>query len=107
MQPLRTVLGTVTAGLLFAALAILPAGAGAADDGDCKIATDPTTEVGKACKEGGIKRAKAVMKAMTKQAKKELKVDCDSCHKNEDDWTLTGDARDKYKEMLKIVGKEK
>ncbi len=68
---------------------------------DCKVAKDDSSDVGKACKEGGIKRAKAVMKAMVKQAKKAgMKTDCDSCHKDEENWELTSDGKDKFKEMV-------
>src|SRR5262245_40960814 len=73
-------------------------------DGECKVAKDEKTEVGKACKEGGIKRAKAVMKAMVKTAKKNgQKFECDTCHKDEEQWELTAEGKDKFKELLKAV----
>jgi hypothetical protein len=103
---LRNSFGILFGGV-FTVLCLTPISAGAAEN-DCTIAKDATTEVGKACVEGGIKRAKAVMKAMVKQAKKaDLKLDCDSCHKNEEKWDLTSDAKDQYKKLLAAVGKEK
>src|SRR4051812_48461628 len=62
-----------------------------ADDNKCTIATKGDSDVAKACKEGGIKRAKATMKAMQKAAKdKGMKTECDGCHKSPDssNWTL-------------------
>jgi len=103
---LRNSLG-ILFGSAFAVLALTPISAGAAEN-DCTIAKDATTEVGKACAEGGIKRAKAVMKAMVKQAKKsDLKLECDSCHKNEEKWDLTSDGKEQYKKLLAANGKEK
>lgn len=98
---LRHVIATFVCGIFLTTVA-----AGTSRANDCKISKDEKTEVGKACKEGGVKRAKAVMKAMTKEAKKQgMKIDCDSCHKNEEDWELTPDGAEKYKEMLKTIGK--
>lgn len=75
-----------------------------AGDNDCTIATKDDNQVSAACKAGGIKRAKAVMKAMTKVAKqKAMKVDCDSCHKNDTDYALTSDAKEQFKKMLELV----
>jgi hypothetical protein len=103
---LRNSLGILFGGV-FAVLALAPISAGASEN-DCTVAKDATTEIGKACAEGGVKRAKAVMKAMVKQAKKqEMKLDCDSCHKNEEKWDLTSDAKDQYKKLLTLLGKEK
>jgi hypothetical protein len=95
-------IATLLGGFALVAVTVSPVLAG----DDCTIAKDATSEVGKACKEGGIKRAKAVMKAMTKEAKKKgVKHDCDTCHKNETDWVLTDGAKDKFKEMLAALGK--
>lgn len=87
----------------------LPRAGAADDDKPCTITKETDDhQVGKACKEGGIKRAKAVMKAMQKVAKKNgMDVECDSCHKNEDDWALTSDAKEQFKKMLEIVAKAK
>ena len=71
--------------------------------GDCTIAKKGDNAVAKACKEGGIKEAKKVMKKMVKVAKDSgKKWDCDSCHKNEEDWKLTGDGEKLFKEMLAL-----
>ncbi|MDX2022377.1 MAG: hypothetical protein SF187_19230 [Deltaproteobacteria bacterium] len=97
---LKKALGTLLAGT-FAVALVAPAFAG---DNDCTIAKDAKTDIGKACAEGGIKRAKTVMKEMTKKAKKKgMKVDCDTCHKDETKWTLTDEAKKKYDEFAKLA----
>src|SRR5947207_14866299 len=77
-----------------------------ADDNKCTIATKGDNAVVKACKEGGIKKAKATMKSLQKAAKdKGMKVECDDCHKDESagNWTLNKDAEDKFKKMLEVT----
>ena len=60
----------------------------------------------KACDKGGIKEAKKTMKAMVKVAKdKGKKWECDSCHKNEEDWKLTDDGEKLFKELLALQAK--
>jgi hypothetical protein len=87
-----------------AAMALTFSAPAFAGDDDCTIAKDASTEVGAACKKGGIKRAKKVMKTMTRKAKKQgMRVDCDSCHKNETDWELTDDAEKQFKEMVALI----
>lgn len=81
------------------------AGGGAAA-GACKITkTDSTSPIGKACKDGGIKAAKAAMKALLKKAKGNgVKFDCDDCHMDESN-ALTDDAGDKFKKLLAAAEK--
>ena len=69
---------------------------------DCTLtkpgASNPVVD---ACKKGGIKEAKKVMKAMVATAKKNgVTEQCDGCHKNETDWKLTGDAEKKFEKLL-------
>ena len=75
-----------------------------ADDNACTIAIKgEENAVTKACKEGGIKKAKSVMKAMQKKGKdKGLKFECDDCHKDEaaGNWSLNKDAEEKFKKLL-------
>ena len=81
-------------------------GQAADDKNKCTIAVKGDNPVTKACKEGGIKRAKATMKAMQKAAKdKGMKVECDDCHKDEagGDWTLNKDAEEKFKKMADLT----
>jgi hypothetical protein len=78
----------------------------ASADDKCTIATKGDNPVVAACKEGGIKKAKAQMKNMQKAAKeKGMKVECDDCHKDESagNWTLNKGAEDKFKKMLDLV----
>ncbi len=96
---LKTFLAALSFGLLVAAA--VPSQAG---DNDCTIAVKGDNAVVKACKEGGIKKAKAVMKAMQKVAKqKGEKWECDSCHKNETDWKLTENGQKDFEKMLTLV----
>lgn len=92
-----------TAALSLGALVAIAGGAIAADDGKCTIATKGDNAVAKACAKGGIKEAKKTMKAMVKVAKDSgKKWECDSCHKNEEDWKLTADGEKLFKEMLAL-----
>jgi hypothetical protein len=60
--------------------------------------------VGKACLQGGLRLAKREMKAMIKIAKdRGMKFDCDSCHKNEEDWKLNGEARTLFARVLETI----
>jgi hypothetical protein len=93
---------TITASLfLAAAVAFAAPSADAADK--CTIAVKGDNAVVKACEKGGIKEAKKTMKAMVKVAKdKGKKWECDTCHKNEEDWKLTGDGEKLFKELLAV-----
>ena len=85
-------LRTFTASLSLATLVAFAAPAAFAGD-KCTIAVKGDNDVVKSCEKGGIKEAKKTMKAMVKVAKdKGKKWDCDSCHKNEEDWKLNGDG---------------
>jgi hypothetical protein len=43
------------------------------------------------------------MKAMVKVAKdKGKKMECDACHKNEEDWKLTDDGEKLFKDLLAL-----
>jgi ABC-type sugar transport system substrate-binding protein len=96
-------LRTFTASLSLAVLVAFAAPAARAADDKCTIATKGDNEVVKACAKGGIKEAKKTMKAMVKVAKdKGKKMDCDSCHKNEEDWKLNGDGEKLFKDLLAI-----
>lgn len=94
--------------IVLAAVVALPAVSAFAADGDkCTIATKPETDVGKACASGGVKAAKKVMKQMTKDAKsKGLKMDCDTCHKNDTTYELTSDAKQQMEKMVAAIGKK-
>ena len=76
-----------------------------AADEKCTIALKGDNDVVKACNEGGIKKAKAAMKAMQKRGKDAgLKFECDDCHKDESagNWTLNKDAEEKFKKLLAL-----
>jgi hypothetical protein len=69
------------------------------------VAKDPSSPVGRACVEGGIKRARMAMKSLTKAAKTGgLKFECDDCHKDDTTFELTDDARGKFKKLLVAAG---
>jgi len=72
----------------------------------CTIAVKGDSPVLRACKEGGIDRAKATMKRMLGQARGKQKgrhFACDDCHQDEESWKLSDDARARFKELLAIV----
>jgi hypothetical protein len=97
---LRFFSGSLLAGLLTLTLFTATSRA----DGDkCTIAIKDKNAVVDACKEGGIKKAKSVMKAMQKAGKaKGLKFECDDCHNDEaaGNWKLKSDAEEKFKKLL-------
>jgi cytochrome c5 len=99
---LRFFCGSLLTGLLTVGLFTATA---SADDNACTIATKGDNPVVKACKDGGIKRAKATMKAMQKVGKeKGMKVECDKCHKDESagNWKLTDTAESDFKKLLAL-----
>ena len=96
-------LRTFTASLSLATLVAFAAPAAIAADAKCTIAVKGDNAVVKACEKGGIKEAKKTMKAMVKVAKdKGKKMDCDTCHKNEEDWKLNGDGEKLFKDLLAV-----
>ena len=96
-------LRTFTATLSLATLVAFAAPTATAADDKCTIALKGDNAVVKACEKGGIKEAKKVMKGMVKTAKdKGKKWDCDSCHKNEEDWKLSADGEKLFKELLAV-----
>jgi hypothetical protein len=100
---LRLLSASLLAGLVTVTL-FSATGRAAADD-KCTIAVKGDSDVAKACKDGGIKRAKATMKAMQKLGKeKGLKFECDDCHKDESagNWTLNKDAEEKFKKLAAV-----
>jgi hypothetical protein len=102
MTRVALLLGSVAA-ILFAFT-----GVGRAGDTSCTIATKGDSPVAKACTEGGIKKAKAVMKKMVKDAKAGgFTGDCDDCHKDDAKFDLTDDAAEKFKKMLAAIGTKK
>ena len=97
---LRFFCGSLLAGLLIVTVYTATSRA----DGDkCTIAIKASNPVVQACKDGGIKKAKAVMKQMQKKGKDGgLKFECDECHKDESagNWTLKDKAEEKFKQLL-------
>jgi hypothetical protein len=68
----------------------------------CKLAVKGNSPVAQACKDGGTKAAKAVMKDLVGKAKANgMKFRCDDCHKDPQDNTkLAADAPEKFKKLL-------
>ena len=95
----------------FTAAATLHAPPAAAGDGrNCTIGGNGgDSPVDKACAEGGIDRAKATMKKMIGIARSKQRGThwaCDDCHADEETYRLTGDARQRFKELVKLVAGE-
>lgn len=101
---IRILRGTLLVGLVGSALVVAGGGFAGAQDAapPCKLATKGDSPVAKACKDGGIKKAKQVMKELTKKAKAAgTKFDCDDCHKDDAHYDLlTDDGNDKFKKLL-------
>jgi hypothetical protein len=103
--PSRMFHRVVLVGFVAGSLAL--GGSSFAQDGKCKVATTGDSPVAKACKDGGIKAAKATMKDMVKKAKAAgVKMDCDDCHKDDTSYELTADGKDKFKKMMAAVEKK-
>jgi hypothetical protein len=88
--------------LLVFAMDASPASAGGEP---CKLATKGDSVVAKACREGGIPKAKAVMKDLVSRGKKKSGKDlgCKTCHDGIEDSRydlLRKDARERFKELL-------
>jgi hypothetical protein len=79
-----------------------PTTAGYTGPDPCKLAVKGSSPVALACKDGGVKAAKAEMKDLVKRAKDNgVKFRCDDCHKDPQDNTkLAADAHDKFKKLL-------
>jgi hypothetical protein len=93
----RALRGLFLAGVLGGGL--IWAGRGVA--ADCTVATKGDSPVAKACAEGGITKAKDVMRSLQKQARaNKKKFECDDCHKDDVKYELTAGARDKFKDLL-------
>jgi hypothetical protein len=74
----------------------------------CKHALKGSGQIVKACLEGGLKKAKAVMKAMTKAGRAAGQTfDCDDCHKDDTDYSqLTSDAHEKLDKLAAAIGQK-
>ena len=72
----------------------------------CTIAIKGDGPVVKACKDGGIVRARKVMKEMLAAAKEKgfkKTTDCTDCHKTTEDYTLNKGATDQFAKMLALT----
>jgi hypothetical protein len=73
----------------------------------CRRAIRGDSPVAQACREGGVRSAKATMKELVKEARGAgLKLACDDCHVDSTDFSrLNADAPDKFRNMLATVGR--
>jgi hypothetical protein len=101
----RLVRGVLLTGALGAALI---ARGYAADAAKCNFAgKEGDTPVSKACAKGGVPEAKKTMKDLVTKARKGgTKFQCDECHKDDQKYELTPDARDKFKKLLAAAGQQ-
>src|SRR5436190_23705901 len=79
-----------------------------AGDGPCKLATKGNSEVAIACKEGGIGKARPLMKKMVQKARPSMgkDLDCKSCHEGGDDPrydVLKKDGRTQFDKMVAVL----
>jgi hypothetical protein len=98
---------TGLAGGLIAICLVATAATGAPDQ-PCKLAKGESP-VAKACAEGGIPRAKQVMKEMVRQGREAgVKLECDQCHKEPGQYEiLLSDAREKFKRLQQAIEAKK
>ena len=73
-------------------------------DEPCKLAKGDSP-MAKACAEGGIRKAKEVMKGLVRNGRKAgVKMECDECHKDPERYeVLAKDARDKLKNLMQAA----
>jgi len=79
-----------------------------AGDGQCKLATKGNSEVAMACKEGGVGKARPLMKKMVLKARAKMgqDLDCNTCHEGGDDVRydlLKKDGRAQFDKMVVIL----
>jgi HAMP domain-containing protein len=73
----------------------------------CRRAIKGDSPVAQACREGGVRSAKATMKELVKEARGAgLKLACDDCHIDSTDFSrLDADAPGKFRNLLATVGR--
>jgi len=74
--------------------------------GSCRLARRYEGPVARACRDGGLKKAKAVMKALLKTAKERgVRFECGGCHTDPaaENWALTSGATERFKWLLKVT----
>jgi hypothetical protein len=87
--------------LALGAFAVISTGSTASAQDCTLVKPGVDNPVVQACKKGGIKQAKTVMKTMVAKAKKNgMKVDCDNCHESTETFKLTGDAEKLFKDLM-------
>lgn len=95
-------------GLAASMLLLLSTMGAAPVDEPCKLAKG-SSPLAQACAEGGVPRAKQVMKEMVQKGRKAgVKLECDQCHKEPGRYeVLTDDARDKLRKLQQAIESEK
>jgi RNA polymerase sigma factor (sigma-70 family) len=73
---------------------------GLAGTGRCGIAVEGSSPVALACQKEGLRGAKRAMKLMVAYSKaRGVRLECDSCHRNDTDWTLLEGARRRFESL--------
>jgi hypothetical protein len=71
----------------------------------CKVARDGGGPVAAACRSGGHEAARRLMKSVVDRTKGgPVRVTCDGCHENLDDFALQEDARTRLADLLASLG---
>jgi plastocyanin len=71
----------------------------------CAIAVEGSSPVVEACRREGRKGAKKLMKAMVAVARKAgRRLQCDGCHRGDEDYVLRADARRRFAELVALTG---
>jgi hypothetical protein len=73
----------------------------------CRRAISGNSPVAQACREGGVRGAKATMKELVKEARSAgLKLACDDCHVDSTDFSqLNAEAPTKFRNLLATVNR--
>jgi hypothetical protein len=97
-------LAIVAAIIMTASILVAPGARAAPEQEPCKLAKGDSP-MAKACAEGGIRKAKEVMKGLVRDARKAgVKMECDECHKDPTRYeVLADDARDKLKNLMQAA----
>jgi hypothetical protein len=72
---------------------------------DCRLAVAGHSPVARACGSGGTAAARRVMRGLVESARaRGVRFECRDCHRNEIDFQLDDDARERFASMLAVVG---
>jgi anti-sigma factor RsiW len=85
--------------------AVAVADPGTAAPTDCRLALGDHSPVSRACRRGGLAEARRTMRALVDTARaRGRRFECRDCHRNQIDFELDQDARERFASMLAAAG---